>query len=78
MKSVEEIEDNFESIPFDSNLVNMVRGKSIQYVGDTGKEIRVLCRMLDWFEFKLDGAQCENIFGEGGWREYFGLEGSKE
>ena len=62
-----------DDVPFDAALVNMIRGKSLMMPEDTGREIRALCRMIDWFESKLDEhADPDDIFGTNGWREYFG------
>ena len=37
-----------QPIEYDEARINTIRGKSLLYEGDTGREIRELCRMLDW------------------------------
>lgn len=67
-------EEPWDDVPFDEGLVNMIRGKSVTLPDETGREIRALCRMIDWFESKLNDADTEDALGTEGWRHYFGLE----
>lgn len=64
----------YENLPLNTELVNMIRGKSLMYDDDIGKEIRALCKMIDWLEYQLDEQDEMDRFGTEGWRRAFGLE----
>ncbi len=66
--------ENGREIEFNEKIVNVIRGKSLTYPEDVGNEIRVLCRMLDWFESSLDRLAEDDFFGADGWRDFFGIE----
>lgn len=59
--------------PYDERAVNIIRGKSMKLDKETGRDIRLLCRMLDWFEWKLDECDEQDMLGTEGWRHYFGI-----
>lgn len=59
--------------PFDETTVNILRGKSLVASPEHGREIRYLCRMIDWFCEKLDEEDGEAAWGENGWRVRFGV-----
>lgn len=67
--------ESTQPVPFDASRVNILRGKSL-LMGDAGKDIRELCRMLDWFEQQLD-LEAGDCFGTRGWRRGLGAN-SKE
>lgn len=59
--------------PFDAKTVNMIRGKSLTLPPEIGREVRVLCSMIDWFESKLDETEDQDLLGTEGWRRFFGI-----
>lgn len=59
--------------PYNEQEVDILRGKSL-LMGEAGKDIRTLCRMIDWFTEKLDECDCDDWFGSEGWRNYFRIE----
>jgi len=58
--------------------VNMLRGKSLVASQEHGREIRYLCRMIDWFCEKLDEEDKEDAWGDNGWRVRFGISESED
>lgn len=66
--------EQVDLLPFDEREVNTLRGMSLVLPDPGGHSIHRLCRMIDWFESKLDEADEQDTFGTEGWRHHFGVE----
>ncbi len=60
--------------PYDESVIDTIRGKSLVMPQEIGKDVRTLCRMLDWMTIKLDEEDGDNAWSEDGWRERFGID----
>lgn len=60
--------------PYDESVIDTIRGKSLVMSQEIGKDVRTLCRMLDWMAEKLDEEDGDDAWSEDGWRHRFGID----
>lgn len=65
--------ESVQSEPYDESVINTIRGKSLVMPPEIGKDIRTLCRMLDWLAEKLDADDGDEAWSEEGWRHRLGI-----
>lgn len=59
--------------PYRESVVNTIRGKSLLLSAETGRDVRTLCRMIDWLTAKLDEDDGDDAWSENGWRHRFDI-----